>query len=81
MHVTKEALEATRLAKHINLLRKNSNDILLKRRAKSLLKKWRELVLPEPPKQRQKQQLRKSQQKQAILSPGNNLMQTTPNGT
>lgn len=42
-HITKEALEATRLGKHINELRRKSSDKLLANRAKSLVKKWRSL--------------------------------------
>ncbi|XP_067614605.1 mediator of RNA polymerase II transcription subunit 26 isoform X2 [Eurosta solidaginis] len=42
--VTREQLEATRLAKFINHLRRRTKDENLARRAKSLLKKWREMV-------------------------------------
>ncbi|XP_017476103.1 PREDICTED: mediator of RNA polymerase II transcription subunit 26-like [Rhagoletis zephyria] len=42
--ITKEQLEATRLAKFINLLRRRTKDEHLARRAKSLVKKWREMV-------------------------------------
>ncbi|XP_014099679.2 mediator of RNA polymerase II transcription subunit 26 isoform X2 [Bactrocera oleae] len=42
--ITKEQLETTRLAKFINHLRRRTKDEHLARRAKSLLKKWREMV-------------------------------------
>ncbi|XP_017051418.2 mediator of RNA polymerase II transcription subunit 26 [Drosophila ficusphila] len=42
--ITKEQLEATRLAKYINQLRRRTKNETLARRAKSLLKKWREMV-------------------------------------
>ncbi|KAH8385437.1 hypothetical protein KR009_007708 [Drosophila setifemur] len=42
--ITKEQLEATRLAKYINHLRRRTKNEHLARRAKSLLKKWREMV-------------------------------------
>lgn len=42
--ITKEQLEATRLAKYINQLRRRTKCENLARRAKSLLKKWREMV-------------------------------------
>lgn len=42
--ITKEQLEATRLAKYINQLRRRTTNESLARRAKSLLKKWREMV-------------------------------------
>lgn len=42
--ITKEQLEATRLAKYINQLRRRTKSDNLARRAKSLLKKWREMV-------------------------------------
>lgn len=42
--ITKEQLEATRLAKYINQLRRRTKNEHLARRAKSLLKKWREMV-------------------------------------
>jgi len=44
--ITKEALEATRLGKHINELRRKASDKQLASRAKSLVKKWRELLMP-----------------------------------
>uniref|UniRef100_A0A336ME32 Mediator of RNA polymerase II transcription subunit 26 n=1 Tax=Culicoides sonorensis TaxID=179676 RepID=A0A336ME32_CULSO len=44
--VTRELLEATRLAKHINELRRKTKDQVLARRSKSLLKRWREMLLP-----------------------------------
>eukprot|EP00093_Oithona_nana_P010384 10384.XXX_381649_383197_1 [CDS] Oithona nana genome sequencing. len=43
--ITKEALEATRLGKHINELRRKASDKGLASRAKSLVKKWRELLI------------------------------------
>lgn len=42
--ITKDQLEATRLAKYINQLRRRTKNDQLARRAKSLLKKWREMV-------------------------------------
>ncbi|XP_068154239.1 mediator of RNA polymerase II transcription subunit 26 isoform X2 [Drosophila tropicalis] len=42
--ITKEQLEATRLAKYINHLRRRTKNEQLARRAKSLLKRWREMV-------------------------------------
>lgn len=42
--ITKEQLEATRLAKYINQLRRRTKCEHLAKRAKSLLKKWREMV-------------------------------------
>ncbi|XP_063707864.1 mediator of RNA polymerase II transcription subunit 26 [Culicoides brevitarsis] len=47
--VTRELLEATRLAKHINELRRKTTDQVLARRSKSLLKRWREMLLPATP--------------------------------
>lgn len=44
--ITKEQLETTRLAKHINQLRRKTNNEMLARRLKNLLKKWREMVIP-----------------------------------
>lgn len=53
--ITKEQLETTRLAKYINQLRKRTSSTHLARRAKSLLKRWREMVgmssLPQPQQQ------------------------------
>ncbi|KAH8395732.1 hypothetical protein KR222_001386 [Zaprionus bogoriensis] len=46
--ITKEQLEATRLAKYINQLRRRTTNESLARRAKSLLKKWREMVGIQP---------------------------------
>jgi len=47
LSITKEALEATRLGKHVNELRRKAKDRHLATRAKSLVKKWRELLLPQ----------------------------------
>lgn len=56
--ITKEQLEATRLAKYINQLRKRTNSSQLAKRAKSLLKRWREMVgMQSNPPQSQQQQL------------------------
>lgn len=46
--ITKEQLESTRLGRHINILRRMTKNESLARRAKNLLKKWREMVLPAP---------------------------------
>jgi len=46
LSITKEALEATRLGRHVNELRRKAKDRHLATRAKSLVKKWRELLLP-----------------------------------
>ncbi|XP_021957969.1 mediator of RNA polymerase II transcription subunit 26 isoform X1 [Folsomia candida] len=43
--VTKELLETTRLGKTINVFRKRINDEKLAKRAKNLVKKWRDAVL------------------------------------
>jgi len=45
-HMSREELEATRLGKHINELRRNTSDRILASRAKSLVKKWRDLLVP-----------------------------------
>lgn len=42
IQITKEELEATRLGKHINELRKRTDNNQIKARAKSLIKKWRD---------------------------------------
>jgi len=44
--ISREELEATRLGKHINELRRNTSDRILASRAKSLVKKWRDLLTP-----------------------------------
>lgn len=46
IQITKEQLETTRLGRYINLLRRKTANESLARRAKNLLKKWREMVLP-----------------------------------
>jgi len=47
-HMSREELEDTRLGKHINeLRRKASNNKELATRAKSLIKRWRDLLAPE----------------------------------
>lgn len=45
--VTKELLETTRLAKYINELRRKTTNPSLAKRAKDLLKKWRNSILPD----------------------------------
>ena len=42
--ITKDALKATRLGKHINQLRRKTNDRELALRAKNLIKKWQEFL-------------------------------------
>ncbi|XP_050671846.1 uncharacterized protein LOC126970142 isoform X2 [Leptidea sinapis] len=45
-NITKELLETTRLGKHVNELRRKTSDPTLARRAKVLVKRWRDLVIP-----------------------------------
>lgn len=40
-------LQATRLGKHVNELRRRTGDAALARRTKLLVKRWRDLVIPE----------------------------------
>lgn len=46
INITKELLETTRLGKHVNELRRKTTDPSLARRAKVLVKRWRDLVIP-----------------------------------
>ncbi|XP_041983541.1 vegetative cell wall protein gp1-like isoform X3 [Aricia agestis] len=45
-NITKELLETTRLGKYVNELRRKTTDPTLARRAKVLVKRWRDLVMP-----------------------------------
>jgi len=47
--ITREELETTRLGKHINELRRKASDKQLANRAKSLVKKWRNLLTANMP--------------------------------
>ncbi|XP_039286192.1 mediator of RNA polymerase II transcription subunit 26 isoform X2 [Nilaparvata lugens] len=50
--ITKEALETTRLGRYINELRRKTSNDSLARRAKDLVRRWRDMILPastEPP--------------------------------
>ncbi|XP_063543124.1 proteoglycan 4-like [Cydia strobilella] len=46
INITKELLETTRLGKHVNELRRKTSEPTLARRAKVLVKRWRDLVIP-----------------------------------
>lgn len=46
INITKELLETTRLGKHVNELRRKTTEPTLARRAKVLVKRWRDLVIP-----------------------------------
>lgn len=53
--ITRELLETTRLARYVNQVRRSLTNEVLARRAKNLLRKWREAVLPNPANQQQQQ--------------------------
>lgn len=44
--ITKEALETTRLGRYINELRRKTSNDSLARRAKDLVRRWRDMILP-----------------------------------
>lgn len=47
LQITREQLETTRLGKYINHLRRRTTNESLARRSKNLLRKWRDMLLPE----------------------------------
>lgn len=68
IQITKEQLETTRLGRYINLLRRKTANESLARRAKNLLKKWREMVLPSVSAGNHQQQLQSNLTSKGIFS-------------